>query len=166
MSQVRQVRHGGADEANVRAIKAALRSSYGSLDVPNFRGVAAKLAADPYRPLIDELRCSGVAITETTDPNDDVSIQLSLRKDGDQIALELSVVGAFAVLRHLEADGSYRWVVGPDDAPTPLARQVAQAIKKARLRLLDRRTALRQITMNGTKATLYKALFTDSDRVP
>ncbi len=150
----------------MRAIKAALRSSYGSLEVPNFRAVAAKLAGDPYKPLIDELRYSGIAITETTDPNDDVSTQLSLRMDDDQIALELSVVGAFAVLRRLEADGSYRWVVGPDDAPTPLARQVALAVNRARLQLLDRRTAMRQITMNGTKATLYKALFTDSDRVP
>jgi hypothetical protein len=45
------------------------------------------------------------------------------------------VVGAFAVLRRLDADGRYRWVVAPDDAPTPLARQVAQAVARAHLQL-------------------------------
>jgi hypothetical protein len=163
MSQARQ---GGQNDATLGTIMAALRSSYGSLDNPNFRMVAAKLASDPYKPLIEKLRSGGIAITETTDPNDDVSTQLSLRMGGDQVALELSVVGAFAVLRHLEADGSYRWVMGPDDAPTPLARQVATAVQQAHLRLLDPPTAKRTITMNRAKATLYQALFTDSDRVP
>jgi hypothetical protein len=112
------------------------------------------------------LRSSGISVTETTDPNDDVSRQLSLRMGGDQIALELSVVGAFAVLRRAEGNGRYRWVVGPDDAPTPLAKQVAQAVENAHLQLLDRRTAIRKIDMNCAKATLYQALFTDTDEVP
>jgi hypothetical protein len=89
-----------------------------------------------------------------------------LRLGADQVALELSVVGAFAVLRRLDADGRYRWVVAPDDAPTPLARQVAQAVARAHLQLLDRRTATRRIAINGARPTLYQALFTDTDRVP
>jgi hypothetical protein len=47
-----------------------------------------------------------------------------------------------------------------------LARQVATAVQQAHLRLLDPPTAKRTITMNRAKATLYQALFTDSDRVP
>jgi hypothetical protein len=161
-----QARHDRSDEATVRAIMTALRLSYGSLDSPDFREVAKKLGSNPHRPLIEKLRSSGVTVTETTDLNDDVSTQLSLQKGGDQIALELSVVGAFAVLRWWDADGGYRWVVGPEDAPTKLAKDVAQAVRDARLQLLDRRMAERQITMNHTKATMYKALFTDSDSVP
>ena len=165
-----QVQHDTSDAATVQAIMAALRSCYGSLDEPNFRKVYARMDSDQYRQLIEALRSSGIGITETTDRNDDVSMQLVVNQAADQVGLALSGVGPFAALLHQDADGRYCWVTRPDDAPTPLATLVATAVKRAGLQLLDRGTVTRTIRMNradGTaEATLYQALFTDSDRIP
>src|ERR1019366_3245483 len=115
----------------VQTIMTALRSCYGSLDDPNFRKVYARMDSDQYRQLIEALRSSGARITETTDRNDDVSIQLVVDLAGDQVGLGLSGVGPFAALLHQDADGRYCWVTRPDGAPTPLAALVAAAVKRA-----------------------------------
>jgi hypothetical protein len=165
-----QMRNNTSDDATVRAIMTVLRSCYGNLDAPDFRKVYAGMDSDRYRQLIEALRSGGIGITETTDRNDDVSIQLVLDQAGDQVGLGLSGVGPFAALLHQDADGRYCWVTRPDDAPTPLAALVATAVQRAGLQMLDRSTVTKTIRMaraDGTaEATLYQALFTDSDRVP
>jgi hypothetical protein len=162
MSQVQGDR---SDEAIVQKIVHALRSCYGRLDDPTFEKVSAKLASRPYKNLISALLASGLTITETTDPNDDVSIQLVASAGSDRVALELSAVGRFAVLRDLDADGRSRWVVRPDDAPTPLAALVANAVKGAGLKLVDRQTAMHRIRMQRADGS-GEATLTDNDRVP
>ena len=58
----------------------------------------------------------------------------------------------------------------PDKAPTPLAALVAITVERAGFQLLNRDTVMRVIAMNradgATEATLYQALFTDSDVIP
>jgi hypothetical protein len=165
-----QPQRGISDDATMQKIMTALRSCYGSLDEPNFRKVYATMDSDQYRQLIEALRASGADVAETTDRNDDVSVQLVVDHAGDQIGLALSGVGPFVALLHQDADGRYCWVTRPDDAPTPLAGLVATAVRRAGFQLLDRATVTRKIRMgnaDGTQeATLYQALFTDTDVIP
>lgn len=165
-----QSRHDMPADATMQAIMAALRSCYGNLDDPDFRTVTAALRRDPHRPLIDALRLRGIEVAETTDLNDDVSTQLVASQAGDHAALELSAVGPFAIVRHLGADGRSRWVVQPGEALTPLTAFIVTAVARAGFDLLDRSTVSRRIRMRRadgeTEATLYQALFTDTDRIP
>lgn len=148
----------------------AIQACYGDLADPSFLKVSTFLGSDPYHPLISWLKGSGFTITETTDLNDDVSTQLIAEKDGDQNALELSGVGPFAVLRHIQRDGRSRWVTQPEHAPTPSSAAVAKAIQRAGLQLLAREMLAQTIEMQRwdgkTEATLYQALFTDTDIIP
>ena len=120
--------------------------------------------------MIAELRAKGVEIVDTTDQNDDVSNQIVAILSGDRVSLGLSGIGPFATVVHQAADGQSSWVRQSDKAPTPLATLVATTVKQAGFELLDRNTATRVIKMNRadgtTEATLYQALFTDSDRIP
>ena len=140
-----------------------LGECYGSLDEPNFRKVTEKLRSDPYHPLIEALRSSGIEITDTTDLNDDVSIRLVLDRSGDQLGLALSGVGPYAALLHQDAAERYHWVTQPENAPTPLAALVAQTVQRAGFKLLDRRLVSRTIKMSrydgSEEVTLYQALF-------
>lgn len=154
----------------MQEIMAALQSCYGNLDQPDFRKVYARMHSRPYQQLIEALRSGGAEVTETTDPNDDVSVQLVIDRAGDQVGLGLSGVGPFAALLHQGVDGNYLWVTWPDNAPTPLASQVATVVRQAGFHLLDRGTVMKTIRMSradGTAAaTLYQALFTDTDMIP
>lgn len=158
------------DEVTMQDIMRALRSCYGDLGNPEFGKIAAVLDRAPYRHLIDDLRASGATVTETTDPNDDVSTQLVVSGAGDMVAVELSAVGPFGVVRQLGADGTSRWVSKQHRAATDFARRVADAVQRTGIRLLDREAAVTRIPMRlddgGTDATLYQALFTNTDRIP
>jgi hypothetical protein len=156
--------------AIMHKIMTAIQACYGDLTNPNFRKVSTFLDSNPYQPLIASLKSSGVTITETTDLNDDVSVQLIGEKDGDDVAIELSGVGPFAVVRLAGTDGNDKWVTRPDDAPTPLAGLIATAVQHAGFQLLDRATVTKKIRMcradDTEEATLYQALFTDTDVIP
>jgi hypothetical protein len=154
----------------MHAIIVALQACYGDLADPNFQKVSTFLDGNPYQSLISSLKNQGISITETTDLNDDVSVQLIAERDDDEVALELSGVGPFAALRHSETNGRDQWITGADDAPTPLAVLVANIVRRAGFNLLDRTMATKKIRMcraDGTEeATLYQALFTDTDVIP
>ena len=162
--------HSTSDNVAMQAIMTALRACYGSLDEPNFHKVSEVLKSDPYRPLVELLRSSGIQVTDTTDLNNDVSVRLVLDRSGDQVGLALSGVGPYAALLYQDAAERYSWVTQPQNAPTPLAALVAQAVQGAGFELLDRSLASRTIRMNwydgSEEAALYQALFTDSDVIP
>lgn len=161
---------GISSDAKLQPIMDALVASYGSLAAPNFGKVYVTMAGPFHRKLVAELRGRGVDVLETTDENDDVSTQLVAARSGDQVSLGLSGVGPFAAVVHQGEDGQYSWVTQPDKGPTPLAKLVATLVEQAGFQLLARDVVTRMITMNrpdgSTEATLYQALFTDSDRVP
>jgi hypothetical protein len=158
------------DNATIRQIMAELESSYGNLENPDFHKVASALARDPYRSLLQSLSASGASVTETTDPNDDVSVQAVVSQAGEQIALELSAIGPFGVVRRLADDGSSQWISKSDETTSPLAARVAGAAERAGVRLLDRDTAAMKVDIrfepDDTGATLYQALFTNTDVIP
>ena len=147
-----QVQHDTSDDTTARAIVAALRDCYGDLEAPGFRKVQARLDGDSSRRLIEMLRSDGIAINDTTDRNDDVSIQLVLDNQGDQVGLGLSGVGPFATLLHQDTKGRYHRVTRSESAPAPLAAHIATALEHADLTLLDRKTVTRTIRRSMLEA--------------
>lgn len=153
-----------------QSVMTALATCYGNLAEPDFRKVYVKMDSPLHRRLIEELRAKSIAITETTDNNDDVSNHLVLDHAGDHVGLALSGVGPFAALIHWDEAECCSWVTQPGNAPTPLAALVAQTVQRAGFHLLDRQLASRTIRMNwyagSEEVTLHQALFTDTDRIP
>ncbi len=153
-----------------RSIMAALDSCYGGLSEPSFSEVSATLRADPHREIQTSLQRKGIVVTDTTDLNNDVSTRLVLDRAGDQVGLALSGVGLFAAVLHQDSEGQYSWLLHPDHAPTSLAADTVRTVQKAGYKLLGRDVVSQSIAMNwydgSTRATLYQALFTDSDRIP
>ena len=126
---------------------------------------------DPiHRNVIAELQGNGIDVLDTTDENDDVASFLVISQSGDEVGLALSGVGPFASLVHQDEEERYSWVIDPDQGPTALAKSVAAHVVKAGFLLLSRDVVTRTIKMNrwdgSTEATLYQALFTDTDRIP
>ena len=158
------------DRVTYLSIIDALMACYGSLAAPDFRKIYVTLRSPLHQSISEGLRSKGVDIIETTDENDDVSTQLVATQSGDQVALGLSGVGPVAAVVHQGKDGRSCWVTLPDQAPSPLAALVAAYVAAAGFVLLDRDMAMPTITMNraggDAKATLYQALFTDSDNIP
>jgi len=165
-----QGEHDALGDATFQSIMAALTACYGDLAAPNFRKAYTGMESSLHRQLIENLRAKGIEITETTDQDDDVATHLAAAQDGDEVGLVLSGVGPFAALLHQDSEGRYCWVTQPDKAPTPLAALVAKTVGRAGFQLLNRDTVLRTIAMNradgAEEATLYQALFTDSDVIP
>ncbi len=157
-------------DAEVQSIMTALIATYGSLAEPDFSKVYEKMNSPIHRNVVAELRGQGMDVLETTDENDDVSTQLVISRSGDQAYLELSGIGPFAAMIHLAGNEQGSWVIYPDKGPTPLATLVATVVEQAGFRLLSREIVLKTVRMNrpdgSTEVTLYRALFTDTDRIP
>ncbi len=109
-------------------------------------------------------------VLDTTDLNSDVSTHLVVSQSDDWVGLGLSGIGPFAALVHQDEDEHYSWVTAPDQGPTPLAKAVAGVVEQAGFLLLTRDVVTRTVKMNSwdgsTEATLYQALFTDTDWIP
>ena len=148
----------------------ALVETYGSLAEPRYEKIYVAMAGPVHRNLIAELQRNGMEVRETTDLNDDVSTQLDVSQSGDWVSLDLSGVGPFAALVHQGEDEKYSWVTTPDQGLTPLTKAVAALVERARFLLLTRNIVTRTVKMNrwdgATEATLYQALFTDTDWIP
>ena len=157
-------------DAKVQSIMTALIASYGSLAEPNFSKIYETMGGLLHRSVVAELRGKGVDVLETTDENDDVSTQLVITRSGDQVYLELSGIGPFAAVLHLDGNEQLSWVTCPDKGPTPLAKLAATVVEQAGFRLLNRDIVLKTVRMNrpegSMEVTLYRALFTDTDWVP
>jgi hypothetical protein len=154
----------------MNAILSAVNACYGDLANPDFRQVYANMDGPLHRQLVDELRTNGFKITETTDQNDDVATQLVASRGTDEVGLALSGVGPFAALIQPNGKGSNRWITSANEAPSPLAALIAKTVQQKGFSLLSRDTVAHKISMSradgSNEATLYQALFTDSDVIP
>ena len=159
-----------AADVTLRSIMTALVATYGSLAEPKYDKIYVAMDGPVHRDLIAELRRNGMDVLDTTDENDDVASFLVISQTGDEVGLALSGVGPFASLVHQDEDERYVWVADPDQGPTPLAKTVAALVEQAGFLLLSRDVVTRTVKMNrwdeSTEATLYQALFTDTDRIP
>ena len=157
-------------DATFRSIMTALVATCGSLAEPRYEKIYVTINGPVHRNLIEEFRQNAMDVLETTDMNADVATFLVLRQSGDEVGLALSGVGSFASLVHQDKDEQYSWITVSDQGPTPLATVVAKLVEQVGFLLLSRDIATRTIEMNlwhgATEATLYQALFTDTDWIP
>ena len=156
--------------ATLQSIMTALEASYGNLAQPDSQKVYVVMESPAHRRVVEELRAKGIDVSETTDLNDDVATHLVVYQGGDKVGLALSGIGQFAALRHQGSTNRSDWVIQSGKAPTALAVLVARVVEQAGFTLLGRDTVMQTIAMNRadgtTEATLYQALFTDSDVIP
>ncbi len=157
-------------DATLQSIMTALVVTYGSLAEPKYDKIYVRMDGPVHWNVMAELGRNGMELLDTTDVNDDVASFLIVRQFGDEVGLVLSGVGPFASLIHGDEDEGYTWVTVLDQGPTPLAKAVAGLVEQAGFLLLTRDLVTRTIKMNrldgSTEATLYQALFTDTDWIP
>ena len=154
---------------DVASIRKAILDKYGSLSDPRFHFVRATLEADPFRPLIDELRAS-FEVSEHTEPNVDVSFALVLRADGRVFPLRLSMIGPYAVLLRPPPAGSWE-VIDPAAKTTESERRILDTVRRFGIEPLDQTTLSLPIGLNmgdtePDRCRLYQALFVDRDVLP
>ena len=156
--------------AILQSIILALEASYGDLSQPNFRKIYTKIEEPAYRQVAENLRSEGIQVSNSTKLNTDVAIHLDVEQGKQDGLVALSGVGLFAAFIWHSIDGQPCWVTQSESAPSALAACIARIVEGAGFTLLDRNTVLQSVDMNRadgtTKATLYQALFTDSDVIP
>ncbi|MFJ2301859.1 hypothetical protein [Streptomyces sp. NPDC087787] len=86
------------------AYKEFARRSYGSLQRPRYDVISKRLEKDPYRDLLEELERLG-EVEDVTDLNCDVAFAWKIRTGEFGVVARLSVVGPYAAVFRLHADG-------------------------------------------------------------
>jgi hypothetical protein len=84
------------------SILQAVRRKYRSFSNPHLGFVQKALERRPYRKLIDFLMWPGFAVRELTDFDYDVSFSYVLTSDRGMWALDLSMVGPYAIFARIE----------------------------------------------------------------
>jgi hypothetical protein len=147
----------------------SIENKYGSLDEPDFGFIAEGLDERPYAALVEDIG-KEFELEESTDPDDDHGFHYALRRGGRAWALNLSLVGPYAVL----ARSSQAW----DEILTPATadlsaeeRTLVDELIDAGFRLLDRAelerpVPLKLFTVDPDEVRVYHALFTDTSILP
>jgi hypothetical protein len=79
-----------------------IKEMYGTFDEPNFSFVMEAIRSRPYEDVISEVVTTlGLAFEEYNDPNDDASFQYQLSRGSESWAVELSMLGPFAVVARI-----------------------------------------------------------------
>ena len=158
------------EDTILQSIDLALEACYGDLAQPDFRKIYTNMEGSAYCQVGEGLQSEGIQVNDSTDLNDDVAIHIGVNQDGEGGWVALSGVGPFAAFIWHDRNGQYSWVTQPGNAPSPLAASVAKIVEGAGFALLGRNIVTQTIAMNRadgtTEATLYQALFTDSDVIP
>lgn len=148
-----------------------IKEVYGTLDQPNFSFVMEAVRSRPYEHVISEVVTTlGLASEEYSDPNDDVSFQYCLARGDESWAVELSMLGPFAVVARI-GDGWDGILVPNDPSLSELERQLLAILRSYGLRLLDKEeleqtVPLRLFNTDPGDVRVYQALFSDIDVLP
>jgi hypothetical protein len=151
--------------ALIRDITAAALARYGNFEKPDFHFVGPELKASPWRSILQQLEGLGAHITEDTDPNDDVSLNILIEKGAEALSLQLSLIGPYAALRRITSGRPIEAIAALNDSRTDLERRVMDIVSRG-AKLLDRSTLLFPIKFNLSnmepdETTIYNVLFTD-----
>ena len=148
-----------------------IKEVYRSLDEPNFSFVMEATRKRPYEDVISEVVTTlGLASEEYNDPNDDVSFQYHLSRGDENWAVELSMLGPFAVVARI-GEGWDRVLIQNDSSLSELERQLLAILRSYGLRLLSREeleqpVPLRLFNAEPGDVRVYQALFSDIDVLP
>ncbi|HEX5447272.1 MAG TPA: hypothetical protein VFW87_25880 [Pirellulales bacterium] len=149
---------------------AAIAEKYQSLEEPRFEFVADALAERPYSAIVQSL-AKLFEVAEDTDANDDVSFGYLLSKGREHLFLQLSMVGPYAILRRLLADGT-TVLLDPDRSTlSAFERSVTGVLEQAAMTVLGENAlshpiGLRLFNTTAERVKVYQALFSDADALP
>lgn len=155
------------DEGDIRA---AIAEKYQSLDEPRFDFVTEALDGQPYDAIVRSLsKISNVE--QDTDTNDDVSFGYLLSGGRERLFLQLSMVGPYATLRRLPADGTAILLDPGRSALTNYELSVVETLDQAAVTVLGEAALSRSINLKlfntgANRVKLYHALFSDIDDLP
>lgn len=153
-----------------RDIRAAIAEKYQSLDEPRFDFVTDALDERPYAAVVRSLsKISNVE--QDTDTNDDVSFGYLLSDGREQLFLQLSMVGPYATLRRLPADGTAILLDPGRSALTAYERSVVETLQQAAVTVLGEIALSRSIDLKlfntaTNRVKIYQALFSDIEDLP
>jgi len=153
-----------------RDILAAIIEKYQSLDEPRYDFVTDAIAARPYAGVVQTLS-EMFDTKEDTDPNDDVSFGYLVSKGRERLFLQLSMVGPYAALQRLLADGT-TVLLDPDrSALSAFERSVMEVLEQAAMIVLGENALshpieLRLFNTTAERGKAYQSLFSDTDALP
>jgi hypothetical protein len=156
-------------QTEIQRIVAEIIATYGSLSDPQYHFVSRVVDERPYRELEDALRGLGT-MAETTDVNDDVSFNFSIQSGGEHWGIALSMVGPYAVV--WGGPTGINGVVSPHErAPTGFSGRLLEVLTAHGIEVLPERVVTSPLEFSGSAvdaedATLFQALFTDTDVLP
>ena len=158
-------------ERTLKDIKQSVAKSYKSLNEPNYDFVTAALATRPFEHVLAGLGSASVSVTEDTDPNDDVSFGFLVSEGDQQLVVRMSMVGPFAAILRLEADGERVTVVELGPGLSSLERGVIHVLTERGLTILDREVMSAQLNLKlfnteSNDVRVFQALFTDIETLP
>ncbi len=148
-----------------------IKEVYRTLDEPDFSFVMEAIRSRPYEDVISEVVTTlGLASEEYSDPNDDVSFQYHLSRGRENWALQLSMVGPFAVVARI-GDRWGRILVQSDPSLSELEREFLAILRSYGFHLLSKEeleqpVPLRLYNTDPGDVRVYQALFSDMDVLP
>jgi hypothetical protein len=149
---------------DLAALLQLIQTKYGTLSEPNYALVHTD---EPTHALLTQL-AEDFTIVDVTDTNYDVSFRYFLNQTDRQWALELSMLGPYAVLLRLETQEP---PVTPESAVDAAERRIIQCLDEAGITSLDRTILEVPIALALTNAEpghvyLYHALIADTALLP
>jgi hypothetical protein len=147
-----------------------IQKKYGSTDSPFFSFVQDMLSNQPYKFIIQEIKRI-ILVTEDTDPNDDVSFGYIIQNDKEYWSLRISMVGPYAVLMRIKANGNCEALSPTVKNLSELERQIMKVISDNGITVLDQEilsipVRLKLFNTEESNTRIYQALFTDTDILP
>ena len=150
----------------IEDINLALISRYRNLNSPWFGWVEEAYRANPYKSIIDEMLHCDTSVTDETDLNYETSCRYFIRKDGEFLIAELSLVAPYAVVLDTNAISPVH-IITAKTARSRLAREVLNLLHKHGVTVLDTEILQTPISMPFTNVeegeeTFYQALIADT----
>jgi hypothetical protein len=148
-----------------------IKEMYGTFDEPNFSFVMEAIRSRPYEDVISEVVTTlGLAFEEYNDPNDDASFQYQLSRGSESWAVELSMLGPFAVVARI-GDGWDRILVKNDPNFSKVEHQILAILHSHGLQPLSKEELEQPVPLSlfntdPDNVCVYQALFSDIDVLP
>jgi hypothetical protein len=158
-------------DIKLEMIKKDILAVYGDFMCPDYSKIQRIYDESPYSLVTEELSTI-FNVEENTDLNYDVSIGLTLCCGDEELALQLSLIGQYAVLIVSSVDGNGNMVI---DSGTERKRNSEIKVLEILTRfnfdvlpssLLSRKISFSRALSQSRDSSLYQILFSDEDILP
>ena len=160
-----------SDDGLLSEIRAAILSTYGSLEDPDFHRLQPSLHAPPFAELAADLR-RNFTLDDDTDSNTDVARMLVLKQGPRSWSIWLSLAGPYAcILRINRQHSAMTSELVEQPGPVPGEAELFKVVSAHGFRMLPRAVLeapvqLRLWATEPENVRVYQALFSDTDVLP